>query len=68
LRGDGQAAINKGLTDKLEYRIMHNSTATDSAGKSYQATAAKCTVTSVDTAGVGTYSCDVSYNDGSFHN
>ena len=62
---DAQAAIYKGFTDKLENGLIHNSTATNPQGQRVQITAASCTVTSVDATGAGTYSCNVTFSDGS---
>ena len=62
---DAQAAIYKGFTDKLENGLVHNSTATNPQGQHVQITAASCTVTSVDATGAGTYSCDVTFSEGS---
>ena len=62
---DAQAAIYKGFTDKLENGIVHNSTATNPQGQPVQATAASCTVISVNAVGGGTYDCDVTSRNGS---
>jgi len=62
---DAQAAIYKGFTDKLENGLVHNSTATNPQGQSVRITAASCTVTSVNATGAGTYSCDVTFSEGS---
>jgi hypothetical protein len=58
-------ALYKGFTDKLESQLVKLGRGTKPNGTTVRLTAASCTVMKVNAAGGGTYSCDVTFSDGS---